>query len=68
MCGFHSITSLPHSPFCICPAIMISSHMDEKQSMYRLKHLIIKGKTLSLYRECFRQKGLENSVRYTEVI
>ena len=35
MCGFHSITSLPHSMFCICPAIVISSHMDEKQSMYR---------------------------------
>ena len=39
MCGFHSITSLPHSMFCICPAIVISSHMDEKQSMYRLKRL-----------------------------
>ena len=24
---------------CICPAIVISSHMDEKQSMYRLKSL-----------------------------
>ena len=34
-----SITSLPHSMFCICPAIVISSHMDEKQSMYRLKRL-----------------------------
>ena len=36
---FHSISSLPHSMFCICPAIVISSHMDEKQSMYRLKSL-----------------------------
>ena len=39
MCGFHFITSLPHSMFCICPAILISSHVVEKQSMYRLKSL-----------------------------
>ena len=39
MCGFHFITSLTHSMFCIYPAILISSHVDEKQSMYRLKRL-----------------------------
>ena len=39
MCGFHFITSLPHSMFCICPAILISSHVVEKQSMHRLKSL-----------------------------
>ena len=45
VCGIFSITSLPHSTFCICPAIVISSFMEEKQSMYRLS---LKEKTLSL--------------------
>ena len=75
MCGFHFITSLPHSMFCICPAILISSHVVEKQSMYRLKSLKERifpvggggGENLSLCRECFRQKGLEDSVRYIKV-
>ena len=39
MCGFHTITFLPHSMFCISPAIVISSDMDEKQSVYSLKSL-----------------------------
>ena len=39
MCGFHSITSLPHSMFCVSPTILISSRVDEKQSMHRLKSL-----------------------------
>ena len=51
MCGFRSITSLSHSIFCIrlrnCfNVIVISSHMEEKRSMYRLKSLM--KKTLSL--------------------
>ena len=45
VCGIFSITCLPHSTFCICPAIVISSFMEEKQSMYRLS---LKEKTLSL--------------------
>ena len=46
MRGFRSIFSLPHSisqSEKLLPAIVISSHMEEKQSMYRLS----------------RQKGLE---------
>ena len=39
MCGFHSSTSLPHSIISICPAIVITSHVDEKESIYRLKSL-----------------------------
>ena len=40
MRGFRSITSLPHSisqSEKLLPAIVISSHMEEKQSKYRLK-------------------------------
>ena len=61
---FHSITSLPHSMFCTCPAIVINSHMDmkntKKQKTINVSFEEFKGKTLSLCRaECLRQKGLE---------
>ena len=52
MCGFCTITSLSHSIFLhrskyyLLPSIVISSHMEEKQSMDRLRSL--KEKTLSL--------------------
>ena len=51
MCGFCSLTTLPHSIFLypskkLLPALMISSHMEENQSMHHLKSL--KQKTLSL--------------------
>ena len=42
-----------HSFLCICPAIVISSDMDEKQIMYRLKGL----KNTFFVRECLRQKA-----------
>ena len=32
MCGFRYITPLPHSIFCICHTIMISSHLEEKRN------------------------------------
>ena len=38
-------------------AIVISSHMEEKQSMYRLKS--IKEKNTVFVSECLRQKGLK---------
>ena len=51
MCGFRSITYLSQSNFLhpskkLLNVIVISSHMEEKQSMYRLKSLM--KKTLSL--------------------
>ena len=42
-------------------AIVISSHMEEKQSMYRLKS--IKEKNTVFVRECLRQKGLKKTLR-----
>ena len=42
-----------HSFLCICPAIVISSDMDEKQIMYRLKSL----KNTFFVCECLRQKA-----------
>ena len=58
MRGFRSITSLPHSisqSEKLFPAIVISSHIEEKQSMYRLKSL--KEKTLSLRVFCRGRKA-----------
>ena len=58
MRGFRSITSLPHYPSQsekLLPAIVISSHMEEKQSKYRLKSL--KEKTLSLRLFCRGRKA-----------
>ena len=58
MRGFRSIISLPHSisqSEKLLPAIVISSHMEEKQSMYRLKSL--KEKTLSLRVFCRGRKA-----------
>ena len=58
--------SLHHFPipqYFLCPskkllaAIVISSHMEVKQSMYRLKR--IKRKDTFFVREWLRQKGLE---------
>ena len=58
MRGFRSITSLPHSisqSEKLFPAIVISSHMEEKQSMYPLKSL--KEKTFSLHVNCRGRKA-----------
>ena len=58
MRGFRSITSLPHSVSQsekLLPAIVISSPMEEKQSMYRLKSL--EEKTLSLRAFCRGRKA-----------
>ena len=58
MRGFRSITSLPHSisqSEKLLPAIVIGSHMEEKQSKYRLKSL--KEKALSLRLFCRGRKA-----------
>ena len=54
LCVFRSISS-PPSIFCICPATMISSHLEENNQCI-------------FVRECLRQNGLENSARYLKVI
>ena len=54
MCGFRSTFPNPQyflkSSNKLLRTVVISSHMEEKQSMYRLKSL--KEKTLSLHLDC----------------
>ena len=68
MCGFRSMidTFPPHSIFLHPPnkflaAMMISSHMEDKQSMYSLKSL--KEKALSLCENGWGRKAKKKMVR-----
>ena len=66
-CGFRSITTLPHSFFLqpsnnLLPAIVISSHLEEKIISGRLKSS--KGETLYLSANGWGRKVQKNSSRY----
>ena len=61
--SFRFITTLPHSIFCIrlrkaVSGNVISSHMEEKQSMQRLKE-----KALYLWANAWGREGWKNSAR-----
>ena len=71
MRGFPSITSLPHSIFCIRRRNCFPGHRDQLAhggKTIKVSFEEFKEKDTFFVREWLRQEGLENSARYSCIV